>query len=265
MNQISDGAQLFVRDWGQGPPILFVSAWGFSSQTWAMQTLPLASQGWRCVAFDRRGHGRSDDLAFDANFDRLADDVAAVIDQLSLRDVVLVAHSFGAGEAVRYLARHGNAKVRRLVLIAPCTPCLQVMPDNPDGQPAAAFDAMRQTMAADFPAWLDANEAGYSVPHTSPGMARWVKDVMLQASLHALLQCHTLMTRADLRGDVRSVSVPTLVLQGDADLSMPLALTGQPTAALSPAARLQVMAGAPHGLTLTHAYKLNRHLAAFAL
>jgi non-heme chloroperoxidase len=261
----ADGANLFLRDWGQGAVMLFVSAWGFSSQTWSQQTVPLVARGWRCVAFDRRGHGRSDDRAFGPDFDRLADDLGEVIEQLDLHAITLVAHSLGAAEAVRYLTRHGASRVRALVLVAPCTPCLEQRPDNSDGVPPAIFDAMRADMARDFPQWLDDNEAGFFLNDTSVGTRRWVKDTMMQASLQALLQSHRVMTATDMRSELVQLSLPTLVVHGDADHSMPLQLTGRPTAALIQGSRLSVYEGAPHGLTITHSERLNADIEQFAL
>jgi non-heme chloroperoxidase len=263
--ETEDGARLFHRSWGEGPTLLFCAAWAFSSDAWQYQMLPLSEAGFRCVAFDRRGHGRSSDVGGGYDIDRLADDVARVMDALDLRGATLVGHSMGAGEAVRYLTRRGAGRVARLALIAPTTPCLGHRPDNPDGLPPEAFAAVRAAVAKDFPGWLGgAASQGFLTPDASPGLGDWIRGMMLRTSLQAAIACNRSFTEADFRPELKQLSVPTLILQGDADVSAPLSLTGAKTVALIPGARLEVYPGAPHGLIFTHAERLNRDLTAFA-
>lgn len=259
-----DGTQLFYRDRGQGRVVVFLAGWGLSSAAWDYQTAPLIERGFRCLAFDRRSHGNSDDPGLGYDYDSLAGDLDSVLTQLDVRQATLVAHSFGGGEAVRYLSMHGLDRVSRLLLLAPCTPCLFNANGNPQGLPQAAFDALRGAIARDFPKWLDDNSEPFVVPETSRGMRNWIKAMMMQASLPALLQCHRTMTQGDLRAEMQKLALPTLVIQGDVDRSLPLELTGRPSAALVPGAQLKVYAGAPHGLFLTHAEKLNSDIALFA-
>jgi non-heme chloroperoxidase len=235
-----------------------------SSAAWDYQTAPLIERGFRCIAFDRRSHGRSDDPGRGYDYDSLAGDLHSRLTQLDVRQATLVAHSFGGGEAVRYLSMHGRDRVSRLLLLAPCTPCLFNADGNPQGLPQAAFDALRGAIAQDYPTWLDGNEEPFVVPETSRGMRNWIKAMMTQASLPGLLQCHRTMTQTDLRAEMSQLALPTLVIQGDVDQSLPLELTGRPSAALIPGAQLNVYAGAPHGLFLTHADKLNRDIVSFA-
>lgn len=260
-----DGTRLFHREQGQGRTIVYLHGWGLSSAAWDYQRAPLMERGFRCIAFDRRGHGRSDDPGRGYDFDSLAGDLDSVLTQLDARGVTLVAHSFGGGEAVRYLSKYGLERVSRLLLLAPCTPCLFNADGNPAGLPQAAFDALRAVIAQDYPKWLDNNEEPFFVPETSRGMRNWVKALMMQASLPALLQCHRAMTQTDFRAEMKKLALPTLVIQGDVDRSLPLELTGRPSAALIPGAQLKVYAGAPHGLPFTHADMLNNDIAAFAL
>lgn len=259
-----DGTRLFHRDWGDGRPILFVAGWTLNSEAWAYQAAELSDQGFRCIAYDRRSHGRSDDPGRGYDLDTLSDDLDSVVEQLDLRDVTVVAHSFGALEATRYLSRHGSARVRRMLLLAPVTPCLAQKPDNPDAVPRAAFEANWALWRRDFPRWVDDNADPFFLPDTSQGIKEWTKDMMLHTPLRATLALGRTMAEADVREEMKRLDAPVLVIQGDRDASAPLPLTGQRTAALIPGARLKVYAGAPHGLYFTHAERLNRDIAAFA-
>jgi non-heme chloroperoxidase len=262
--QSRDGAILSCAAHGEGPTIVLVAGWSLPAAMWAYQITALTERGFRCVVYDRRGHGRSEDNGRGYDYDTLASDLDRVLTAFDVRDATLVGYSFGSGESVRYLSRHGRERVARLLLLAPSTPFLAHADDNPGGLDPMFFEQLREPMARDFPAWIDDSEDAFVVPATSRGMRGWIKSLMLQASLPALLACNRIMTRTDFRPELRALDLPIAIIQGDRDASLPLPLTGQPTAALLPAASLTVYEGAPHGLFVTHADRLNRDIEAFA-
>jgi non-heme chloroperoxidase len=259
----TDGTTLFYKDWGAGRPVLFVHGAGINSDSWGYQMVPLAAQGLRCVAFDRRGHGRSSDAGRNYNYDVLADDLAAVMEVLDLPNVMLVGHSMGCAEIARYFTRHGAGRVSRLVMLAPTLPFLLKTPDNPNGVDKALFDALRASWLHDYPKWLTENAPPFFMPDTSPAMMKWGVDMALQTSLQAAVQSNILVTETDFRKELSRITVPTLILHGSADVSCPLGLTGEPTAKLIRGAELKVYEGAPHGLFLTHIDKVNADLLRF--
>lgn len=260
-----DGVGLFHRDWGDGPPVVFVASWSLPSDSWAYQMLALSEAGCRCVAYDRRGHGRSDDPGRGFDFDTLADDLAAVLEALDLRGATLVGFSMGTAEIVRYLTRHGTGRVARIALIGTTTPMLARAADNPLGVDPAVFEAFRrESLMCDFPGWIDDNLVPFVTPDTPPGLRNWVRDMALRTSGKALLACNRTLTQADFRAELLALTMPALVIHGECDMTCPLDLTGRPTAALIPGARLTVYEGAPHGLFLTHRQRLNADLLAFA-
>ena len=264
----TDNAELFYRDWGDGAPVVFCAAWALSSVAWQYQMIAVADSGRRAVSYDRRGHGRSDDPGRGYDYDTLADDLAAVIEHLDLRGVTLVAHSMGSGEAVRYLTRFGDDRVDRLVLLAPTTPFLLRTPDNPGGVDGEMFAQRRAEWRRDFAAWVAENEGPYfgaGLPgcSVSPGVREWTKSDMLSTTLQAAIDFQRSGAETDFRVELARLTVPTLIIQGDADASAPLPLTGTPTAAVVPNCRLVVYENAPHGLYLTHRDRLNRDLLAF--
>lgn len=259
-----DGVRLFHYDWGEGRrPVLFVHSWALSSQMWDYQIAPLSNQGLRCIAYDRRGHGRSDAPAMRFDMDTLADDMAAVIETLKLRDVVLVGHSMGGAEILRYVSRHGTDRVARIVLIAPTTPFLLQTEDNQHGAPAAAFAQRRAQWRADFPKWVEDNKHPFFTPETSPQMMDWLVALMLRTPLSMAIESSRVLVQTDARPALAKVDRPVLVLHGDKDVSAPLARTGRPTAAGIKGAILKVYEGAPHGLFLTHKDQVNRDLLDF--
>lgn len=259
-----DGVALFYRDWGLGKPVVFLSSWSLNSDSWAYQMLALAERGYRCIAYDRRGHGRSSDPGTGFDFDRLADDLATLLDTLDLNGVTLVGHSMSCGEIVRYLSRHGDRRVSRTVLVGTVTPTLSRTDDNPDGIDPAVFETFRSNcLLQDFPKWLEDNIRPFMAADSSPGMMAWVKSMALQASLKALLDCHRATTSTDFRRELQDITVPTLLIHGDLDVSSPLAITGMTTAELMANATLTVYEGAPHGLFLTHMDRFNRDLLTF--
>ena len=259
-----DGTQLFHRDWGEGRPVVFVSGWALNSEAWAYQAADLSDQGLRCIAYDRRGHGRSDDPGQGYDLDTLADDLHAVMETLDLKDVVLVAHSFGGKEITRYVSRHGDARVARMVFLAPAMPFLLKTDDNPYGAPQAYFDHVQAQWRADFPKWVDDNTAPYVTPETSQGLIDWTKRQMLQASLRAVLDVGRINVHEDMRAELTRIKRPVLVIHGTKDASAPLDITGRRVAALVPGAEFKIYEGAPHGLYMTHMAKLNADLLAFA-
>jgi non-heme chloroperoxidase len=258
-----DGVRLFHRQWGAGAPVLFVHSWAVSSQLWDYQFAALGEAGVRCIGYDRRGHGRSDVPADGYDFDTLADDLADVIDALDLREVTLVGHSMGPGEIARYLSRHGDARVKKLVFLAPAVPSIKQTPDNPNGVPEAMLEGLRDLWRRDFPGWIADNTAPFFTPETSPELMRWAIDMVLRTPLNVAIACNRSLSDTDFRPDLAGISKPTLLIHGDKDASAPLALTGQAAAALIPDCDFRIYEGAPHGLMFTHAERLNADLLAF--
>lgn len=258
-----DGTKLFYRSWGNGKPILFASAWMLHSQAWQYQMLPLSEAGYRCIAFDRRGHGRSDDPGQDFDMDTLASDMASVMGQLDIREATLVGHSLGCAESIRYVTNHGPQRVARLVLLAPTTPYILKSADNPDGIDPSFFAGLRAAAVRDFPGVIAANMRPFVTPETSQALLDWVIGMTQQNSLKAIIECNRAFTAADFRAELPKIALPTLVIQGTADVSAPIDITGRKTAALLPNARLDVVEGAPHGLIYTHMDRVNADILEF--
>ncbi len=260
----ASGATLFYRDWGSGKPVVFVSGWALPSDMWSYQMVPLSEHGLRCIAYDRRGHGRSSDPGRGYDYDTLADDLAGVMESLDLREVTLVGYSIGSGEVVRYLTRHGSDRVARILLLAPtATPYPQKSPDNPDGLDPAIFAEFRRKQLRDFPKWMADNARPFVVEETSPNMIEWVMGMMERCSLQALFRCSVASSSTDFRSELAKINLPTLVIQGDKDVNG-IDRTGRKTAAMIPGARFKVYEGAPHGLFITHMDRLNQDLLQFA-
>ena len=260
---MSKPVALFTKDWGSGAPLLFVHSWAVTNEIFQYQHAHFADAGFRVVAYDRRGHGRSDQPGEGYDADTLADDLARVIRMHDLTGVTLIGHSMGSGEIVRYVSRHGASKIARIILLAPTTPFLLKTADNPDGLDGAGAAHLRAIWAKDFPGWLRANAAPFFMPDTSQGMIDWCLNMIVQTPVKVAMDCNKHMVETDFRPNCRAVTVPTLVIHGAKDMSAPIALTGRRTAALIPHAKFTVYDDAPHGLMLTHTDRLNTDIAAF--
>jgi non-heme chloroperoxidase len=257
-----DGVSLFWREWGRGAPVLFVHSWALQSQMWDYQFTGL-SDSMRCIAYDRRGHGRSACPPSGYDYDTLADDLSEVVSALDLTGLTLVGHSMGAAEIVRYLTRHGSARISRIVLLSPVLPFIKKTDDNPNGRPIEVIEAVRAAWRKDFPKWILDNQRPFFVPETSPELMNWGSEMVLQTPLPVALECHRAIVETDFRAELHRIDVPTLLIQGDKDASVPIELTGKPTAALIPRGILKIYEGAPHGLMFTHTERLNSDLRAF--
>ncbi|MBW7966378.1 alpha/beta fold hydrolase [Bradyrhizobium sp. BR 10261] len=258
-----DGTRLFVQDWGNGKPVLLLSAWTFDASIWGSHIEALTAKGFRCVAPDRRGHGRSEMPSTGYDLETLTDDVAAVIEARDLRDVTLVGFSMGTVEAVNYLRRYGSDRIARLVLVAPTTPFLVQTEDNPDAVPRELIEAGHTAIARDFAKWIAANEAPFFLPGTPEITRSWIRDMMMRVPLPVALACRKTISFSDLRSAAASIDRPTLILHGDKDASAPLPLTGAKTAKLIKGSRLVVYEGGPHPLPLTHGERVIADMLAF--
>lgn len=256
-------AELFVTDWGAGKPIVFLSSWAVTQEIWQYQHAHFVDAGYRVIAFDRRGHGRSDEPGQGYDIDTLADDLERVLAARNLTEVCLVGHSMGCSEIVRYLARHGAGRVSRVALISPVTPLLLKTPDNPQGVDGALFDLVRTGWRHDFPKWVADNARPFFMPDTSQAMLDWAVAMMTQIPVRVAIACHRTLAAYDARRDLAAVSVPTLIVHGTHDASAPFALTGEATAKLVPGCVFKAYPDAPHGLMVTHADPLNADLEAF--
>jgi pimeloyl-ACP methyl ester carboxylesterase len=227
---------------------------------WQYQMIHLANAGVRTIAYDQRGCGRSTDPGRGFDCDTLADDLSSLIEQLQLRNVVLVGHSFGAGQIVRYLSRHGSSRVSRIVLVSASLPFIQQSADNPDGVDPEHFEKLRTHVRTDTPKWLANAAKAFFVPETSPEMVQWGLRMCMENSINALTATNHTDVETDFRKELPKIKVPTLVVHGDADLTCKLDTTGRRIAQLIPGAELKVYSGAPHGLFITHMEALNRDL-----
>lgn len=264
-----DGTSLYYKDWGAGRPVVLIHGWPLSADMWEWQMPFLAEQGLRVVAYDRRGFGRSSQPWTGYDYDTFADDLAALLERLDLRDVVLVGFSMGGGEVARYLARHGSARIGKAALLGAVPPYLLKTPEHPQGgAPPELFAGMIEGIKADRPKFFE--EFGknfYGVGGARPvseAILRWSQGLAMQASSRGTTECVRAFGHTDFRADMAAFTVPTLVAHGDADAIVPLEVSGRVAARMVPGAVLKVYAGAPHGFFCTHRDELNADLLEFA-
>jgi non-heme chloroperoxidase len=264
-----DGTQIYYKDWGEGQPLVFSHGWPLSSDAWEYQMLFLAQNGYRTIAHDRRGHGRSDQPSGGNDMDTYADDLAALIETLDLRGVVLIGHSTGGGEVTRYIGRHGTSRVAKSVLVSAVPPLMLKTEANSDGTPIEAFDEIRAGVAADRSQfWKDlasgpfygANRPGAEV---SQGIqnAFWYQG--MQGGLRNEYECIKVFSETDLSDDLRKFDVPTLIIHGDDDQIVPIVASALRSSKLVKNSTLKIYEGGPHGLPDTHKDQLNADLLAF--
>jgi non-heme chloroperoxidase len=263
-----DSTQIYYKDWGSGQPIVFSHGWPLSADAWEDQMFFLAQHGYRCIAHDRRGHGRSSQPWQGNDMDTYADDLAELVTQLDLSNAVHIGHSTGGGEVTRYIGRHGTKRVAKAALIDAVPPVMVKKESNPGGTPIEAFDAIRASVLADRSQfWKDLTMPfyGYNRPGAkiSEGVREsfWLQGMM--SSLPASYFCIKAFSETDMTEDLKKFDVPTLIVHGDDDQIVPIADSAMLSSKLVKDAKLTVYPGAPHGLPTTHKDKLNADLLAF--
>ena len=270
MNKISskDDTQIYFKDWGQGPVVAFSHAWPLNADAWDVQMHFLTQRGFRVIAHDRRGHGRSEQASAGNDMNGYADDLSAVIETLDLREVALVGHSTGGGEVVRYLARHGAKRITKVVLIAAVPPMLVKTAANPGGIPLEVFDRLRTSVENNraqlyrefaIP-FFGVNRKGANVSQDTLNAFRiW----SMQVGLKNAHECIKAFSETDFTQDLLKIDVPTLILHGEDDQIVPIEQSGKQSARLIKNSRFISYPGAPHGLTMTHHEAVNADVLAF--
>jgi non-heme chloroperoxidase len=265
-----DGTTIFFKDAGAGQPILLSHGWPLSADAWDAQMLFFLAQGCRVIAHDRRGHGRSSQPATGNDFDTYADDLATLLDDLDVKDAILVGHSVGGGEVTRFMGRHGTRRVSRAVLISAIPPLMLKTPHNPGGLPIEVFDETRTSLAANPAKFYRELGDGpfYGSNRLGSRVSRGVKDAFwlmsMQAGILNAYESIRAFSETDFTADLAKIDVPTLIIHGDDDQNVPIKNSALRSSKIIPKATLKVYAGAPHGLTVTHADRLNADLLAFA-
>jgi pimeloyl-ACP methyl ester carboxylesterase len=268
--QAQDGTRLFYTDSGTGKPLVLIHGWPLSSAMWEYQTNVLAERGIRCVAYDRRGFGRSDHPYGGYDFDTLASDLKQLLDHLDLQNVTLAGFSMGGGEVARYMRNYAGARISKIALISSVTPFLIDSDENPDGVDRSVFEQMQFDLQVDRPAFITEFAKQFfgvnwmSSPVSDPMLAATCEEAM-RASARATLACVKAFSETDFRGDLQTIAVPTLVIHGDSDETIPIEASGRKSAQLIKDARLAVYPGAPHGLFYTERARLNDDLEELVL
>jgi non-heme chloroperoxidase len=270
MNMITtkDGTKIYFKDWGTGRPVVFSHGWPLTADAWDAQMLFLGEHGYRVIAHDRRGHGRSSQPWNGNDMDTYADDLAALMETLDLKNATLVGHSTGGGEVARYIGRHGSKRVSQAVLIASVPPLMLKTKSNPGGLPISAFDEIRAGVVADrsqFFKDLSLPFYGYNKPgaKVSEGVrdSFWLQG--MQASIKGAYDCIKAFSETDFTDDLKKIDVPTLILQGDADQIVPIDDASRLSAKLVKSSTLKVYPGASHGMCTVNADQVNADLLAF--
>lgn len=263
-----DGTEIYYKDWGSGPVVTFSHGWPLNSDAWDGQMLFLAQNGFRVIAHDRRGHGRSSQSSSGNNMDGYADDLAELISKLDLSNITMVGHSTGGGEVARYIGRHGTARVSKAVLIAAVPPIMLRTDSNPEGIPLAVFDSLRTSLYNDRSQFYKdfalmfygANREGSQIPS---GVLEQFWRLSMQAGLKNAYECIEAFSETDFTEDLRKFDVPTLLLHGEDDQIVPIQSTSMKSARLINGAKYTYYPEAPHGITSTHQDQVNADLLAF--
>ena len=266
--QTRDGTTIYFKDWGSGQPVVFSHGWPLSGDAWDDQMLYLGERGYRAIAHDRRGHGRSSQPWTGNDLDTYADDLAALVAALDLTDVVHVGHSTGGGEVVRYIARHGTTRVAKAVLIGAIPPLMLKTAANPGGLPIDVFDGIRKNVLADRSQFFkDLTVPFYGANRPGSQVSQGLKDSFwmqgMLAGFKNVFDCITAFSETDQTEDLKRIDVPTLFIHGDDDQIVPIGASAQAAVELVAGARLKVYPGAPHGLCSTHKDQVNADLLEF--
>jgi len=263
-----DPVRIYYNDYGTGKPVILIHGWPLSSAMWEYQVNDLVNSGHRVIAYDRRGFGKSSQPWNGYDYNTLTDDLKALIDQLKLEDITLVGFSMGGGEVVRYFSRHGGKNVSKAILISSVTPYMLQSESNPDGVPQETFDEMADGMQQDRIGFLDEfgkNFFGVSMLHKplSTPLLEYYRMLCSTASPRATLQCAKAFSSTDFRDDMKAINVPTLIIHGDADKTVPIDATGKNSAIAIANNAFIIYEGAPHGLFYTDRKKLNEDIITF--
>jgi non-heme chloroperoxidase len=263
-----DGTQIYYKDWGTGQPVVFSHGWPLDSDAWEDQMVFLASHGYRTIAHDRRGHGRSGQPWGGNDMDTYADDLAALTEALDLRDAIHVGHSTGGGEVARYIGRYGTSRVAKAVLIGSVTPLMLMNEANPGGLPIKVFDDIRAGVLADRSQFFkDLSLAFYGANRPGSTVSQGLRDSFwlqgMQAGFNAVLDCVKAFSETDFSEDLKKIDVPTLILHGDDDQIVPINGSALLSVALVKGSTLKIILDAPHGMCSTRKNEVNAELLAF--
>ena len=270
--KLKDGTELFVRDWGAGRPVILTHAWPLSADCWEQQAIALVDAGYRVISYDRRGFGRSSQPATGYDYNSYADDLADVIEATGVKDTTLIGFSMGGGEIVRYLSRHGGKNVIKVGLVATVVPGLAKGKNNPNGVDPAFFDGLKDSLRKDRPTFLsgllkdvfyDVETSTRSTNPVSQAVLDWSWQMGMQAGLLALIDSVDAFGKEDFLPDLAAVTMPTLILHGNADKPVPFELTARRAAAAIKHAQLIEYQGATHGLLVTERERVSKDILAF--
>jgi non-heme chloroperoxidase len=264
----TDGAQIYYKDWGTGQPVVFSHGWPLSADAWEDQMVFLGARGYRCIAHDRRGHGRSSQPWNGNDMDTFADDLATLVEALDLTNAVHVGHSMGGGEVARYIGRYGTKRVAKAALIAAVPPLMLRTAANPAGAPIETFDAMRAGVLADRSQFFqDFSVPFYGANRPGSNVSQGLRDSFwwqsMLAGFKGVIDCIKAFSETDFTEDLENIDVPTLIIHGDDDQLVPIGASALRSSKLVRCATLKIYPGAPHGLWSTHKDQVNADLLAF--